>query len=306
MPGIIAHAKKRVRSSDSDIEDHDYRSHNRDKNHYWRRERLTQDALADFRAEVSEEEAASRKSKRRAEPTHPDDTRHRGRDLRAHDERESRHRDHSRSRSYKENRRNSDRYTAEDMPHEQDRERRKHSSHGRHSSPGWQATHVSQESYRHHRHFATTDEGEHLEPSGRSKRSVEGSSSRAERPFEEHRQEERRGRSLSRSSSTRSNSRHLSSRSASRSSEESRRYSRKRRRRRSYSRSFSRERKDSKSRKHKGSSSRRKDRDRERSDSRRSVLTGKKIKLKVKKDKGDDERDAKRQELLKFLNSAYE
>jgi len=35
-------------------------------------------------------------------------------------------------------------------------------------------------------------------------------------------------------------------------------------------------------------------------------LTGKKIKLKVKKEKGDDERDANRQDLLKFLNSTFE
>ncbi|KAF8629010.1 hypothetical protein AX17_005866 [Amanita inopinata Kibby_2008] len=39
---------------------------------------------------------------------------------------------------------------------------------------------------------------------------------------------------------------------------------------------------------------------------RRSILTGKKIKLKVKKDKQDHERDANRLQLLQFLNSAYE
>ncbi|KAF9527925.1 hypothetical protein CPB83DRAFT_894865 [Crepidotus variabilis] len=60
---------------------------------------------------------------------------------------------------------------------------------------------------------------------------------------------------------------------------------------------------DRKKRKKKDKESRRKDKD---GDERRSVLTGKKIKLKVKKDKGDHERDANREKLLKFLNSAYE
>ncbi|KAG7450210.1 uncharacterized protein BT62DRAFT_497492 [Guyanagaster necrorhizus] len=65
---------------------------------------------------------------------------------------------------------------------------------------------------------------------------------------------------------------------------------------------------------------RKKDKDKE---GRRSVLTGKKvssllspvpsyltvvsqIKLKVKKDKGDDEREANRKDLLQFLNSTFE
>ncbi|KZP22145.1 hypothetical protein FIBSPDRAFT_931347 [Athelia psychrophila] len=39
---------------------------------------------------------------------------------------------------------------------------------------------------------------------------------------------------------------------------------------------------------------------------RRSVLTGKKIKLKVEKEEGDDEREANRQDLLQFLNSTFE
>ncbi|KAJ3476257.1 hypothetical protein NLI96_g11279 [Meripilus lineatus] len=39
---------------------------------------------------------------------------------------------------------------------------------------------------------------------------------------------------------------------------------------------------------------------------RRSVLTGKKIKLKVHKGADDIERDANRADLLQFLNSAYE
>ncbi|KAJ8520653.1 hypothetical protein ONZ45_g2572 [Pleurotus djamor] len=41
-------------------------------------------------------------------------------------------------------------------------------------------------------------------------------------------------------------------------------------------------------------------------DEKRSVLTGKKIKLKVHMDKEDHERDANRRDLLQFLNSAFE
>ena len=37
----------------------------------------------------------------------------------------------------------------------------------------------------------------------------------------------------------------------------------------------------------------------------RSALTGHKIKLKVKKSSKDKERDANRQELLRFLNAQY-
>ncbi|KAK0245930.1 hypothetical protein EDD85DRAFT_38497 [Armillaria nabsnona] len=48
---------------------------------------------------------------------------------------------------------------------------------------------------------------------------------------------------------------------------------------------------------------RKKDKDKE---ERRSVLTGKKIKLKVRKEKGDDEREANRKDLLQFLNSTFE
>ncbi|KAJ7601053.1 hypothetical protein C8J56DRAFT_1074908 [Mycena floridula] len=55
----------------------------------------------------------------------------------------------------------------------------------------------------------------------------------------------------------------------------------------------------------------RKDRDdrkrrKERKEERRSALTGKRIKLKVKKEKGDEERDANRKDLLQFLNSTFE
>jgi len=52
--------------------------------------------------------------------------------------------------------------------------------------------------------------------------------------------------------------------------------------------------------------SREKEKMRKKDEERRSVLTGKKIKLKVKKDKGDHERDANRKDLLHFLNSAFE
>ena len=128
-------------------------------------------------------------------------------------------------------------------------------------------------------------------------------------------QGERRGRSISRarSSVARSNSRSRSSRSSS-ASLIAPSHSHKRRRR-----SPLKGRKDGKSGKHRRSPSREKGR--ERNEGKRSVLTGKKvklvsslhlttcpmqIKLRVKKERGDDEREANRQELLEFLNSAYE
>ncbi|KAL5504821.1 hypothetical protein ACEPAH_7484 [Sanghuangporus vaninii] len=79
----------------------------------------------------------------------------------------------------------------------------------------------------------------------------------------------------------------------------------------SYSRSRSRDRyrtsrdKDGKGRK-RSSRTKREKRKRSRSPERRSILTGKKIKMKVHKTAEDHERDAKREELLKFLNSTYE
>ncbi|KAL5532152.1 hypothetical protein ACEPAF_5716 [Sanghuangporus sanghuang] len=63
--------------------------------------------------------------------------------------------------------------------------------------------------------------------------------------------------------------------------------------------------KDRKGRK-RSSRTKREKRKRSRSPERRSVLTGKKIKMKVHKTAEDHERDAKREELLKFLNSTYE
>ncbi|KAG8220633.1 hypothetical protein J3R82DRAFT_2898 [Butyriboletus roseoflavus] len=52
---------------------------------------------------------------------------------------------------------------------------------------------------------------------------------------------------------------------------------------------------------------RHKDKDKKREkDEKRSVLTGKKIKLKVHKDSRDLEMDANRQDLLQFLNSTFE
>jgi len=157
-----------------------------------------------------------------------------------------------------------------------ERERVKDSSH----------SHGSSSHYRQ----STSDEAERLESYDRPN---ETRYSRIDQDLKG--QSEQRGRSISR---TRSNSR-LSSP-----------HSHKRRRQRSRSKSVSR---DSKSQKHKRSPK----------ESRRSVLTGKKvkldmwpvsfltprsmqIKLKVKKSRGDEERDANRQELLQFLNSAYE
>lgn len=230
-----------------------------------------------------------------------DDAHLKGRDRRAYDERGPRHQDYNHSRAYKEDRRKSDRYVSEDTSYRHGRDRARHISESRGSSPD-QGTYVNQESRR-HRHRLTGDEpGSSTRPNNPS----EHGGSRSERFSKHHHKAEWRGRSLSRSRSTHSKSRHSSSRSSSASFEDSHRYSRKRRRHRSRSKSVSRDRKEGKSRKHKRSSSRRKETDRERSESKRSVLTGKKIKLKVKKDRGDDERDAKRQELLKFLNSAYE
>ncbi|KAF8148665.1 hypothetical protein B0H34DRAFT_736478 [Crassisporium funariophilum] len=130
-----------------------------------------------------------------------------------------------------------------------------------------------------------------------------------------------RGRTSSRESSSSSSS----SRDSTRDGSSTRRPDKHiHRRSRSRSRSRSRERSRSKhsSRKH-GDGDKRKRKHKERSDSRdrkrhrvqekarkkeedrRSVLTGKKIKLKVKKDKGDHQRDANREDLLQFLNSTF-
>ncbi|PFH46903.1 hypothetical protein AMATHDRAFT_68849 [Amanita thiersii Skay4041] len=59
-------------------------------------------------------------------------------------------------------------------------------------------------------------------------------------------------------------------------------------------------------RKRKKKDKKRKDKKRKDKEEKRSVLTGKKIKLKVKKDKADQERDVNREELLQFLNSTFE
>lgn len=73
---------------------------------------------------------------------------------------------------------------------------------------------------------------------------------------------------------------------------------------RSRSRSDSRDIRKSKS-KHREKDRDKKHKDRDK-DERRSVLTGKKIKLKVHKDARDLEMDANRQNLLQFLNSTCE
>ena len=162
-----------------------------------------------------------------------------------------------------------------------------------------------------HRRQVNLDEAERLESHSRQN---EDRSSRFDQNLKG--QGERRGRSISRarSSVARSNSRSRSSRSSS-ASLIAPSHSHKRRRR-----SPLKGRKDGKSGKHRRSPSREKGR--ERNEGKRSVLTGKKvkldisslhlttcpmqIKLRVKKERGDDEREANRQELLEFLNSAYE
>ncbi|KAF8628784.1 hypothetical protein AX15_003723 [Amanita polypyramis BW_CC] len=80
-----------------------------------------------------------------------------------------------------------------------------------------------------------------------------------------------------------------------------------RRRSRSQSRSDSGSSSGERERKRKRKDKKRKDKSRKKDkEERRSILTGKKIKLKVKKERGDHERDVNRQELLQFLNAAYE
>jgi len=209
------------------------------------------------------------------------DSHRKGCDKRAHSSRrESRH---SHSRSYRKDRRSPDKRASKDVyAHEWERVKDSLHSHGSRS----------------HYRQSTSHEAKRLESCNGPN---ENQSSRFDQDLKG--QSERRGRSISRTSSARSNWRPSSSALSSP-------HSHKRRRQRSRSRSVSRE---SKSRKHK----------RLPEESRRSVLTGKKvkldmrpslfwphvrtqIKLKVKRSRGDEEREANRQELLQFLNSAYE
>ncbi|KAH8077736.1 hypothetical protein BXZ70DRAFT_962318 [Cristinia sonorae] len=117
----------------------------------------------------------------------------------------------------------------------------------------------------------------------------------------------RRSRSRTRSVSPDDDSRRTKSksrrhRSGSSSSSRSRSPSRDRSRKSSSKRDHDRDDRDSKRRRKKE-----KERKKERKSSeRRSVLTGQKIKLKVHKDATDLEMDAKREDLLKFLNSMHE
>ncbi|KAJ3555311.1 hypothetical protein NM688_g2647 [Phlebia brevispora] len=71
-----------------------------------------------------------------------------------------------------------------------------------------------------------------------------------------------------------------------------------------HSRHRSRERERDRDKKHRDKKKKDKHRSEKHSEERRSVLTGKKIKLKVHKSAADLERDANREHLLQFLNSA--
>jgi len=110
----------------------------------------------------------------------------------------------------------------------------------------------------------------------------------------------------SRSSDSQAGGRRASERSPHSSSKRKHRHrSRTRSRSGSTSSSEEREKKRKKKDKRKKDKSQKKDKDKDKEE-RRSILTGKKIKLKVKKGREDHERDANRQELLQFLNAAYE
>ncbi|KAH7918160.1 hypothetical protein BV22DRAFT_915578 [Leucogyrophana mollusca] len=94
----------------------------------------------------------------------------------------------------------------------------------------------------------------------------------------------------------------------SRSRSRSRSHSRDRHRRRSKNKDKEREKDRDREREKKRKREKERDRERRKSDKdeRRSILTGKKIKLKVHKDARDHEMDANRQNLLQFLNSTFE
>ncbi|KIM47192.1 hypothetical protein M413DRAFT_23440 [Hebeloma cylindrosporum] len=153
-------------------------------------------------------------------------------------------------------------------------------------------------------------------PSASSRSSSSSASSSEEE--EDTRRRDGPSKRSSRSAHTSSRHRHRHrSRSRSRSRERSRskHYHRdddagEKRKRKHRHRSESRERKRRKRKEKEKERERERDKEKEkgrnREEERRSVLTGKKIKLKVKKDKGDHERDANRRDLLQFLNSAFE
>jgi len=267
--------KRRHRDDDDNLEDPEYRSSRVEEGR-----RNSKDALADFRAEIAEEEANNHRHRRDADPVHRS----------AHGE--DRH-GYGRSRY----RRSRD----QDYPYQEtrrsDKRRYISSVEGREGKRSASRTHSPSSDSR-------RPQSKEVRARHSSHRETEGEESRPDHST--GKLDQQRGRSLSRTSSTfsRTSSNSSASRSSSASSSNSY-HSRKRKRRRSRSRSRSRDKaakKDRKSRKDRRSHSRKKTRDGE----KRSVLTGKKIKLKVKKDRGDEERDAKRQELLKFLNSAFE
>ncbi|KAF8577874.1 hypothetical protein K439DRAFT_522894 [Ramaria rubella] len=137
--------------------------------------------------------------------------------------------------------------------------------------------------------------------SERERRDDSADTIRHSRSVSPHRSTHERGRHSRRSASTESSESRDSSRHRSKKSH---------RRHRDRSRSRDRDPRGSKHSssskhkdKHRSSHKKRKDEDKY---ERRSVLTGKKIKLKVHKDAADHERDANRESLLQFLNSAYE
>ncbi|KAI9461123.1 hypothetical protein HD554DRAFT_1531693 [Boletus coccyginus] len=105
-------------------------------------------------------------------------------------------------------------------------------------------------------------------------------------------------------------SQHFAKRNRPKSRSRSHSYERSRTRRRSRSRSRSHERERRKSKyKEKDNDRKKRYKDKEKKkdrDEKRSVLTGKKIKLKVHKDSRDLEMDANRENLLQFLNSTFE
>ncbi|KAK2467506.1 hypothetical protein APHAL10511_000361 [Amanita phalloides] len=146
----------------------------------------------------------------------------------------------------------------------------------------------------------------HVERGRRRERSPTFTSMRSSRDEDESSSSTESGSSRSHSSDDSESwrrSRRASERSSHRVSKRKDRGTRSRSASRSSCDERERKRKKKEKEKRKKDKSRKKDKDRE---ERRSVLTGKKIKLRVKKDKDDHERDANRQELLQFLNAAYE
>ncbi|TFK23724.1 hypothetical protein FA15DRAFT_757020 [Coprinopsis marcescibilis] len=225
----------------------------------------------------------------------------------------SRHRDRDGHKGHEDDNRRLDRHSRHagskaDSP-ERSRQRSRHHNHrGEHEDADDHAHRKERGTYRDGVDRVDKDKptGEHSPERGRTStrrspsspsRTTSSSSSRASSSRErQHSSIKRRPRHRSRSHSPRSRSRDRSSKKDKhRSTSKDGRKSKKR------DRSDSRDR--DRKRRRKRESKRDRESDRE---ERRSVLTGKKIKLKVKKDRGDHERDANRQDLLQFLNSTFE